>query len=395
MQAFLRILCTVVLVTVQTNPASQAGILEDSPQLGAIPMLEDGTPVRLRISQTVSSADAHVDDRISFEVLEEVKVGDLLVIPKGGVAWGTVTEAQSKRRMARGGKLEIVMDSVRLADGQKAALRAVRSAKGGGHTGAMTAGIVAAGLLFWPAAPFFLFMHGKDILIPKGAEVPTFINGNFKLEAIRFKGDAPAVVAATQMVETTKTGSSIVAILSTPAGADIYLDKNFVGNTPTSTNIAPGKHSISVKKDGFWEWQREITLSGGNVNLTADLVQVLDVPKNAPARATVATAMVENSSRPVQAKINGSTPPGRIGVYTNSAQSGGATITALAPEGPAATAGLKVGDTILKLDANVVNGEDFESRISSYKSGEKVVVTYMRGSWRSLVLVVVGTDATL
>jgi len=131
-------------------------------------VLEDGTPVKLRISQTVSSADAHVNDKVEFEVLEEVRVADVLIIPKGGIAWGTVTEAVPKRRMARGGKLEIVMDSVRLVDGQKAALRAVKDAKGGGHTGAMTAGIVATGLLFWPAAPFFLFMHGKDITIPKG-----------------------------------------------------------------------------------------------------------------------------------------------------------------------------------------------------------------------------------
>jgi hypothetical protein len=50
----------------------------------------------------------------------------------------------------------------------------------------MTAGIVATGLLFWPAAPFFLFMHGKDTTIPKGAEVPTFVNGNFRLESASF-----------------------------------------------------------------------------------------------------------------------------------------------------------------------------------------------------------------
>jgi hypothetical protein len=83
--------------------------------------------------------------------------------------------------MARGGKLEIVMDSVRLADGEKAALRATKGGSGGGHTGAMTAGIVATALIFWPAAPFFLFIHGKDITIPKGAEVPTFVNGNMPL----------------------------------------------------------------------------------------------------------------------------------------------------------------------------------------------------------------------
>jgi hypothetical protein len=72
--------------------------------------------------------------------------------------------------MARGGKLEIVMDSARLVDGERGALRATKEVTGGGHTGAMTAGIVVTGLLFWPAATFFLFMHGKDISIPNGAQ---------------------------------------------------------------------------------------------------------------------------------------------------------------------------------------------------------------------------------
>jgi hypothetical protein len=55
----------------------------------------------------------------------------------------------------------------------------------------MTTGIVATGLLLWPAAPFFLFMHGKDITIPKGTELPTFVNGNFPLELAKFQQGTP------------------------------------------------------------------------------------------------------------------------------------------------------------------------------------------------------------
>ena len=47
--------------------------------------LEDGTPVKLRLSRTISSADAQVDDRVDFDVLEEIKIGDTVVIPKGAV----------------------------------------------------------------------------------------------------------------------------------------------------------------------------------------------------------------------------------------------------------------------------------------------------------------------
>jgi len=127
-----RILCSLLLVY-QTATCSVAEAQQPAATARTPFVLEDGTPVKLRLSQTVSSADAHVNDRVEFEVLDDVMVGDVAIIPKGGVALGTVTEAVPKRRMARGGKLEIVMDSVRLVDGQKAALRAVKEGKGGGH----------------------------------------------------------------------------------------------------------------------------------------------------------------------------------------------------------------------------------------------------------------------
>jgi PEGA domain len=276
-------LCCVLLL-IQTNAlctaTSQRSATNQAGQTAAVPtrqpVLEDGTPVRLRIAQTVSSADAHVGDRVEFEVLEEVSVSNIVVIPKGGVAWGTVTEAQHKRRMARGGKLEIVMDSVRLADGEKAALRATKEVKGGGHTGAMTAGIVATGLLVWPAAPFFLFMHGKDITIPKGTEVPTFINGNFPLDLARFQSPI-TLTAQTRQNSPTRTAAEIT-IASTPGGADIQLDGNFVGDTPSTISVPAGDHTILVTKDGYKSWERKIKVSGGKVDVTADLQPVTISP---------------------------------------------------------------------------------------------------------------------
>ena len=88
-------------------------------------VLEEETPVRLRINRTVSSADAQVGDTVDFEVLDDITVNGTLVIAKGGMAFATITEAQPKRRMARGGKLDMNIDYVKLVSGEKAALRAV------------------------------------------------------------------------------------------------------------------------------------------------------------------------------------------------------------------------------------------------------------------------------
>jgi hypothetical protein len=149
-------------------------------------VLEDATPVKLRINRTVSSADAKEGDTIDFDVLEDVQVNGVLVVPKGGLAFATVTEAQNKRRMGRGGKLDINIDYVRLLDNERAPLRAVKEVKGGGHTAAMTGGIVATSLVFFPAAPFFLFMHGKDITIPKGTAIIAFVQGDDVLDRSKF-----------------------------------------------------------------------------------------------------------------------------------------------------------------------------------------------------------------
>jgi len=60
-------------------------------------------------------------------------------------------------------------------------------------------------------------------------------------------------------------------VSSDPAGADIEIDGNFVGNTPSTLNVRTGQHQISVKKSGFKPWDRKMMVSGGQVNVNATL----------------------------------------------------------------------------------------------------------------------------
>ncbi len=201
-------------------------------------VLEDTTPVRLRLNRTISSADSHVGDTVDFEVMQDISVNGTLVIPKGAFAFGTVRKAQRTRKLARGGKLEIEVDCVRLLDSQKAGLRAVRGGSGGSHLGAMTAGIVASGLVFFPAAPFFLYMHGKDITIPKGAEVTGYINGDVKLDIAKFQEPKPSTAQPSVAVSGTRPGVSSNAVKpqmeSGSPGADIKSDGFFLDHTYTN-----------------------------------------------------------------------------------------------------------------------------------------------------------------
>jgi hypothetical protein len=212
---------------------------------------------------------------VDFEVLDDITVNGTLVIAKGGLALATVTAAQPKRRMARGGKLDMNIDYVKLLSGEKAALRAVKDLKGGGHTGGMVGGMVATSIVFFPAAPLFLLMHGKDISIPKGTEITAYANGDMKLDLAKFQPAATTDALAQATISGGDTGTAASAKLllaSSPAGADIEVDGNFVGNTPSDVQIGEGEHMVTVKKAGFKDWQRMLKITAGSsVHLNAEL----------------------------------------------------------------------------------------------------------------------------
>ena len=172
-------------------PAATPAVAAAPPAVAAAPgvgfLLEDGTPVHLVLSENLSSADAVTGQTVEFEVVDDVIVNGFIVIPHGATAWATVTDAEHKKRMGRAGKLDLNVDKVRLADGEKAMLRAVKDAKGGGHTGAMVGAMVATSLVIWPAAPLFLLMHGKVVTIPKGTNINAFVQGDLTLDESKFQ----------------------------------------------------------------------------------------------------------------------------------------------------------------------------------------------------------------
>jgi hypothetical protein len=259
--------------------------------------LLDGTPVKLRLSQTISSANAKVGQEIPFEVVEEIKVDDVAVLPKGAVAIGTVTECNPKKSMGRAGKLNLNISYARLADEEKVALGATQDNKGGGHVGAMTGAMVATAVVFFPAAPLFLFIKGKDITIPQGTEITAFIEGDMHLNMANF-GVAPAPIAPPAIVQ-----ASLV-IDSTPPGADIEVDGAFVGNTPSTIPVANGSHEITVQKKGFSDWTRKLSVTGGSIHLSAALDTAsapIETPAGPSAPAAAASPASPTSSAPVSA----------------------------------------------------------------------------------------------
>jgi hypothetical protein len=163
---------------VQTPVPPQVMVAPPQPAM----VLRDGTPVRLRLTRTLSSAHVKTGDEIDFDVLDDVTLAGQVIIPRSSKAIGVITDAEHKKWAGRGGKLNLALQYVRLDDGTKVNLRAESDNKGGGHVAAMTAGMVATvALSFGAAAPLFLFVHGKDAVVPAGTELTAFVDGDTRL----------------------------------------------------------------------------------------------------------------------------------------------------------------------------------------------------------------------
>lgn len=199
-------------------------------------IVPEGTRIRVRLEQPISSATAEEGQQVEMSVTEAVRIGDTVVIAEGAHVNGTITSAHEKRRMGRAGQLDFSIDRVRAMDNQWIPLRYTVTRKSG-QSHAFSTGILAAGTaaVFWPAAPVFLLRKGQDVTINRGVAFDVYTDRDFTFSAMADAGGSVATGAL-----------AAVAISSSIPGADIEVDGAFVGSTPTTLRLAHMPDWISV-----------------------------------------------------------------------------------------------------------------------------------------------------
>jgi hypothetical protein len=108
--------------------------------------------------------------------------------------------------------------------------------------------------------------HPITNVIDAGAR---WLHENF--DSARLQPPAQVVTVANPSTSEPVHGTTSLDISSNPSGAEITLDGNFVGDTPSTIEVKAGDHAISVKKNGYQVWEKKLKTSSGNVKIAAEL----------------------------------------------------------------------------------------------------------------------------
>jgi hypothetical protein len=232
--------------------------------------IPDSTPIPLSLLDSLSSGTNDVDDPVHFEVTDDVKVDEVVAIPKGSTATGHVVESEGRKRMGRAGKLNFTVDYVKAPDGTNVRLRASSTRHGKDETGTVIVGTVLL-------SPLFLIRRGHETQVPKGTKINAYVDGDREITLGVQPGAGSSGSSGVGQSASPAGGNelSTVVIKSAPEGADITVDGKYVGSTPSTVRLAAGDHTIAVEKSAFKVWQRTMTVSpGGIVTIDANLEHV-------------------------------------------------------------------------------------------------------------------------
>jgi hypothetical protein len=87
-------------------------------------------------------------------------------------------------------------------------------------------------------------------------------------------------------------GKGTIQFSSSPSGAQVYLDNQFSGSTPSSlTGITPGNHTLEFRYPGYESWSTVMIVSAGSNNVFAALRQQPGTTTPADVVAPVTTTV--------------------------------------------------------------------------------------------------------
>jgi len=203
--------------------------------------LADGTQLRLRLGSTTTWSNVRVGENLELEVADDVRIAGVVVIAKGSAANAAVTGLHAGVNGGAGGRIDVNLRSVTLADGRVVPVRAT------------------------PERPvrdsqaLVVSSASQDASIAPGTFVTAFIDGDQLLDLSRMR----AAAGPRQELK----------ITSTPSNADVTIDGSLTGSTPYTFRVPSGDHIVSVRMAGYQAEQRAVRVASTPVAMEIPLTK--------------------------------------------------------------------------------------------------------------------------
>lgn len=136
-------------------------------------VLREGTDVKLKFADDLSSKTAEEGDPVNLILDEDVKVGDVVVAKAGCKAVGEITNAKKAGMMGKAGELNLRLEHLTVGD-QRIRLRGSKGKEGEGKVGTA----VALTVLFGPIG---LIKHGKNVEVKAGTLLTAYVDEDVQL----------------------------------------------------------------------------------------------------------------------------------------------------------------------------------------------------------------------
>jgi len=236
----------------------------------------DGTPIPVRLRAELSSSRAQVGDRVDFAVAHAVQVGGVVVIPEGCVAWGAVQSVKRDK------EIRFDVQGLRLPNLREIKLRVSRQ-----KTSNPGKDLIKLETQFGdtvgaaPGTEFTAYVN-EDVEVD-GAEPATPAAGaaapaTSHPAEVKPATPRPAVVAlappsqalrpappaATTVSEPGAEAERVtVECYSDPTGAEIVINDEYYGNTPSILKLLPVRHRMDFKLPGYKTFSQTLDLTEG------------------------------------------------------------------------------------------------------------------------------------
>jgi len=139
--------------------------------------LKEGTEVKLKFADDLSSKTASEGDPVNLILDEDIKIGDVVVAKAGCKAVGSVTNAKKAGMMGKAGELNMRLEHLTIGD-ERVKLRGSKGKEGQGKEGTA----VALTVLFGPIG---LIKHGKNVEVKAGTPLTAYVDDTVSLPPVK------------------------------------------------------------------------------------------------------------------------------------------------------------------------------------------------------------------